>query len=548
MTSVNAGPADRSGGHVGPYRLVRVLGVGGMGTVHLADAPGGGRVAVKVLRPEVTGSAESRERFRREVAAARQVQPFCTAPVLDADLDGDPPYVVTEYVPGPTLEDVIMARGPLRGGDLQGLAAGVATALTAIHSAGVVHRDLKPANILLSAFGPRVIDFGIARTLGVDSPLTRDNLTMGTPSFMAPEGLVGEPITVAADVFAWGCVVAYAGTGRLPFGGRNNREILYNTVHGQPQLEGLDPALSGLVTRALSKEPADRPSAVELLTELTGLRDPGQVAQRLQHEPPAPAPVPAPARPTTPTPGPHGPPRDGRTRLARKLPGRRRRVWLWSGAGAALLAVAAPATVALWPSSSAATLTKGPLLLSQDYAAPGGGWPSGLGVGFERVHADGVYRLRTFYPQALNSTPAPLSGPQRALVLSVKARVTTGDPADEAGLYCKDGDQAQYEILLSRTGSVRIRKGTATASTEKARSKAPVAEPGAAVELQAVCDVTGDGVRIQAWAKNKLVAEATDAPRPAGGWTAGLVQGRENRRVGDPDTWAEFDDFAAYQH
>ncbi|MGK5556705.1 serine/threonine-protein kinase, partial [Actinomadura kijaniata] len=286
MASVNADPARRPEEWVGPYRLIRVLGEGGMGTVHLASAPDGGRVAIKVLRPEVTGSAEFRERFRREVTAARQVRPFCTAPVLDADLDGAPLYVVTEYVPGPTLEEVITARGPLRAADLQGLAAGVATALTAIHSAGVVHRDLKPANILLSPFGPRVIDFGIARTLGVDSPMTQHNLTMGTPSFMAPEGLVGEPVTTAADVFAWGCVVAFAGTGRLPFGGQNNREILYNTVYGEPRLAGLDPALMGLVVRTLAKNPADRPTAAELLEELTGLRDPRQAAQRLQHDPP----------------------------------------------------------------------------------------------------------------------------------------------------------------------------------------------------------------------------------------------------------------------
>lgn len=188
-------------------------------------------------------------------------------------------YVVTEYIPGPTLQEVVSRHGPLSGANLEGLAAGVATALTAIHSAGVVHRDLKPANIMLSPFGPRVIDFGIARRLDADAPLTETGDTMGTPSYMAPEGLLGQPITPAADVFTWGCVVMFAATGRPPFAGETVGEVLHRTVYEAPDLEGLEPRMRELVARALAKDPAERPAAVRLLEELTGQTDPEHAAR-----------------------------------------------------------------------------------------------------------------------------------------------------------------------------------------------------------------------------------------------------------------------------
>ncbi|MGK5558742.1 serine/threonine-protein kinase, partial [Actinomadura kijaniata] len=259
---------------VGPYRLTARLGHGGMGTVYLAEGEGGRRVAVKVINPGLAGDEGFQARFRREVTAARQVRRFCTAAVLDSDLDGDPPYVVTEYVEGPTLAAAIAERGPLRGGDLDALAVGIATALTAIHGAGLVHRDLKPANVLLSATGPRVIDFGIARALDAADGPTRTGQLVGTPNYLPPELLRGEPVTPASDVFSWGCVVAYAGTARAPFAGNTVPEIFYKVAHEPPKLDGLDPSLSELVGVALDKDPRNRPSVQDLLARLVGHTDP----------------------------------------------------------------------------------------------------------------------------------------------------------------------------------------------------------------------------------------------------------------------------------
>ena len=324
MSSVDGGPAPFLGGRLGRYRMLDLLGRGGMGTVYLAEDETGRRVAIKVINREVAGSVEFRERFRREVIAAQRVRPFCTAPVLDADLNGDPLYLVTEFVEGPTLEQVVSVRGPLRGSELEGLAVGVATALSAIHSAGVIHRDLKPANILLSPFGPRVIDFGIARALEIDAVMTRTGETMGTPAVMAPEGLRGEQITAASDVVTWGCAMAYAGTGQPPFWGSYVAEILFRTVHEAPRLDGLEPPrLRDLVLRATAKDPALRPTAAQLLEERTGQTDAGRVAGAELVAPPVPEPRPpgeaAPAtrqdipmeraqRPTAQGPPPQGPP------------------------------------------------------------------------------------------------------------------------------------------------------------------------------------------------------------------------------------------------
>src|SRR6266540_1850142 len=204
---------------IGPYRVLGRLGAGGMGTVYLAQSPAGARVAIKIIRPELAGDAAFLDRFRREVAAARRVAGFCTARVLDANLDGSAPYLVTEYVDGVRLDLVVERDGPLAASNLEGLAVGVAAACAAIHAAEVVHRDLKPGNVLLSYFGPRVIDFGIARALDDGSAsLTRAGTVMGTPAWMAPEQFGSAPVTTAADIFAWGGLVAYAGTGRLAFG------------------------------------------------------------------------------------------------------------------------------------------------------------------------------------------------------------------------------------------------------------------------------------------------------------------------------------------
>jgi serine/threonine protein kinase len=262
---------------LGPYQVLRRIGEGGMGSVYLAQRiEGSGAekfVALKVIRRDLSSDPDFRRRFRGEVARAQQVPAFCTAEVLDADPDHDPPYLVVEFVNGPSLAKVVQNQGPLSPANLHGLAIGVATALAAIHGAGVIHRDLKPANVLLAPGSPKVIDFGIARaTEGGTLTDTGSNQLVGTIAYMAPERLEpagGQPVTPAADIFAWGAVVVFAGTGRTPFGG-NGVEAAARILTQAPDLTGLSADLRPLVERALAKDPARRPTARELLDQLVG--------------------------------------------------------------------------------------------------------------------------------------------------------------------------------------------------------------------------------------------------------------------------------------
>ncbi|MCK9898971.1 protein kinase [Frankia sp. Cpl3] len=253
---------------IGPYRLLRRLGAGGMGTVYLAESAGR-RVAVKIVRPDLAADEEFRRRFRQEVDAARRVAPFCTAEVLDADPDAPAPYLVTEFIDGVRLDHAV-ENGPISGSTLTGLAVGVATALTAIHSAGLVHRDLKPSNVLLSMSGPRVIDFGIAQALeGAKAKPTAWGF--GSAGWMAPEQVNGQPIGPEADVFTWGILVAFAGTGHHPFGTGTDLELSTRIVSWEPDLLGLPPGLKTLVAAALAKNPDARPNARDLLLNLIAL-------------------------------------------------------------------------------------------------------------------------------------------------------------------------------------------------------------------------------------------------------------------------------------
>ncbi|WP_250037938.1 serine/threonine-protein kinase [Paractinoplanes maris] len=274
---------------LGSYELVGRLGEGGMGTVYLARTAAGTQVAVKVVRADLAPDDEFRRRFRSEVARARQVPPFCTAEVLDADPDAEHPYLVVEYVDGPTLAEVVDERGPLTAANLHSVAIGVATALTAIHGAGVIHRDLKPRNVLLAPGTPKVIDFGIARAVGSTATgNTSPEFMMGTVAYMAPErfGEADVPLTAAADIFAWGGVVMYAGTGRTPFEGDSPLATAGRILTQDPDLSGLADPLRELVSSALSKEPADRPSARELLDRLVaGPSRPAATAAALAGQP-----------------------------------------------------------------------------------------------------------------------------------------------------------------------------------------------------------------------------------------------------------------------
>jgi hypothetical protein len=255
-----------------------------MGTVFLGQAGDGPPVAVKVLRPELAGDPSFLRMFRHEVAAARRVVGFCTARVLDADISGELPYLVTEYVEGVRLDRAIAASGRLAASDLEGLAVGMAAALTAIHGAGVVHRDLKPSNVLLSYFGPKVIDFGIARALDASAATTATGRLMGSPGWMAPEQFAQQPVTAAVDIFVWGSLVAYAGTGRRPFGQGTVVELVDRIRHEPPDLDGLEGRLRGPVEACMAKQPERRPTAKALLLELLGDHaepDPQAAATRL---------------------------------------------------------------------------------------------------------------------------------------------------------------------------------------------------------------------------------------------------------------------------
>ena len=241
---------------VGPYRIEAVLGQGGMGRVFLArDSRTANAVPVALKVLSQTGDATARARFRRELAAARRVEGDGTARVLDGDPNADPPWLATEYIDGPTLDHLVAARGPLPVRAAAGLAVGVAGALSTIHAVGVVHRDLKPANIILAPDGPRVVDFGIARTADATT-LSVTGWTLGTPGYMAPEQ-IADPRGVgpAVDVFALGAVLVFATTGLSPYAGGDSAAVIYRIVHGEPNLDGVPGELHELVTACLAKNP-----------------------------------------------------------------------------------------------------------------------------------------------------------------------------------------------------------------------------------------------------------------------------------------------------
>ncbi|NJP44447.1 serine/threonine-protein kinase [Actinacidiphila epipremni] len=331
---------------IGAYRLLGRLGTGGMGRVYLARSDRGRTVAVKLVRAELAAQEEFRTRFRREVRAALQVGGKWTAPVLDADTEAEIPWVATGYVAGPSLQQVVKDYGPLPERSVTVLAAGLAHALSDIHTAGLVHRDLKPSNVMITIDGPRVIDFGIARALETvadgSGSLTQTGDMVGSPAFMSPEQVRGDRVTPACDVFCLGSVLAYAATGLQPFGAASSgvHAQMFRIVQEPPDLAAVPEGLRPLVTACLTKEPAGRPSlpevlelipagadgpdaepwlpgaivaqlgrhAVQLLeleaeAEVAGAADPTLVAPQRPADLPAPAPDPAP-QPATPAPEP----------------------------------------------------------------------------------------------------------------------------------------------------------------------------------------------------------------------------------------------------
>lgn len=294
---------------VGPYRLHRRLGAGGMGVVYLGSDRRGQRVALKLIRAELAEDAEFRTRFAREIAAASKIRGGCTARVVGSDIEADRPWLATAYVPGPSLYKRVGDEGPLPWAEAARIGAALADGLVKVHEAGVVHRDLKPSNILLSPKGPRIIDFGIAWSRGA-STLTHVGTAVGSPGFLAPEQVRGAAVLPATDVFAFGATLSYALTGDSPFGsGASSEVMLYRVVHEEPDLSAVPPPLAPLVRACLAKEPGERPGAAALHERLSELAARGAALGGSRGRASAPvAPAVRPVPPPMPARRPHGQP------------------------------------------------------------------------------------------------------------------------------------------------------------------------------------------------------------------------------------------------
>lgn len=300
----------------GPYRLEGRLGTGGMGEVFLGRSRGGRPIAVKLVHADLAQDEEFRRRLRLEVEAAQRVGGFYTAQVVGADPDADPPWMATAYIAGPSLREALREHGPLPVPVVGAIGAGLAEGLAAIHTVQLVHRDLTPANVILAEDGPRIIDFGIVRALDAAGAILSTR-PIGTPGFMSPEQVTGARIGPASDVFSLGAVLAFAATGRGPFGAGQLEAVIYRVVHGEPDLTGVPWQLAGLVAACLTKNPADRPAIAEILDQLatpafpTGHWLPPDVTALIdRHRATVPDPDPRPAPLTPPPPAVHPPARD----------------------------------------------------------------------------------------------------------------------------------------------------------------------------------------------------------------------------------------------
>ncbi|MEV0775014.1 PQQ-binding-like beta-propeller repeat protein [Streptomyces sp. NPDC050428] len=243
---------------LGPYRIAGVLGEGGMGKVYVGHDSSGSLAAVKVLRPELAHDRNLAQRFLREAQTAQAVTSTGVARVVGSHTEGGRPWIATEYLSGPTLEQAITGHGPLDDAGVRALAGALASTLREIHAAGLIHRDLKPANIVLTSSGPRIIDFGIARPEH-GLTLTTTGQAPATPGYGAPEQILGQRVGPSADVFSLGAVLVYAASGRQAYEGAHAAAVQYEVVHGSPALDGVPQTLRPLIAPCLAKEPAHRP-------------------------------------------------------------------------------------------------------------------------------------------------------------------------------------------------------------------------------------------------------------------------------------------------
>lgn len=269
---------------LGRYTLGAQLGEGGMGVVYRASRPDGPDVAIKVLRAHIAHDPQARRRLEREVETLSQVHHPRVAAVLDADVDGDAPYIVTEFVPGSPLDVLVSEEGPLPPAGLVRLGEGLSSALVAIHQQGIVHRDLKPGNVLMVGHDPVVIDFGIAQVAD-DVRLTMTGMVMGTPGYLSPEVVEGGAVTEATDWWGWAASLAFAASGQPPFGTGPMAVVLDRVIRGRHNLSGVDPQLRPLLAAALDPDAGRRPHASEVVAALQLYANDRPVTQALSHQP-----------------------------------------------------------------------------------------------------------------------------------------------------------------------------------------------------------------------------------------------------------------------
>lgn len=268
----------------GGYRLRARVGAGGMGRVFLSFSPGGRPVAVKIVRSEYADDPAFRARFAQEISAAQQVNGIHIAQLLDADANGDPPWMASAYIPGPSLAEAVRLAGPLPVPVVAGVAVAIARALQAVHAAGIIHRDLKPNNVILGPDGPRVIDFGVAKATD-GTNLTLSGRFVGTPQYMSPERVRGLSSTPASDVYALGAVMYHAATGLPPHGEGNDYDVALRVGQGPPpELPGCPPELRDVISACMAREPMDRPALEEVIARCTmpGLPLPPAIDQAVQ--------------------------------------------------------------------------------------------------------------------------------------------------------------------------------------------------------------------------------------------------------------------------
>ncbi|MBO2449800.1 serine/threonine protein kinase [Actinomadura barringtoniae] len=516
---------------LGGYALLGRLGAGGQGVVYLGRGASGALVAVKTLNAASVADPVARRRFAGEVALVRQVSSFCVAEIVDADLEGERPYIVSEYVNGPSLQAGVTGDGPLSGGALHRLAVGTMTALAAIHAAGIVHRDFKPHNVLLGRDGPRVVDFGIARLL--DSGATVTGQVLGTVAYMSPEQASGGHVEASSDMFSWAGTMAFAAGGGPPFGRDGLAAVTHRIMYGEPGLPKLPAELDAVVRDCLAKDPRSRPAARDVLLRLIGDRQAPADHATLQgtswgHTTPDAARTlpPSPPAHTAPTPMPPAAPM--------RRP-RRRALEVAAVGGVVVLAAAIGTAIVLWPSGDGGKPPAPPAvngtLLNRDDFSERAGWDGDTfnitGTAAERVN-HGYELSREVYSMYVDKTartntslsPTPPKNPpsgqaERNVVVGATVQIRRASGRGFVGLVCLwDEDVARgYEFLLGRDGTARIVRYDRGVNRDLgAPGKAVVPDVGRTVALRAACRRDASGTHVTFWVNNAQMVDATDSP------------------------------------